>query len=178
MKDFDENKESSYIQYLDVNYLDVQYLEKLHELHNDLPFLPKRIKIEKVEKLVANLDDKTEYVIHMRYLKQALNHALVLKKVHKVVKFNQNSWLKAYIDVNTDLRKKVKNYFEKDFFKLMNSSVFGKTMDNVRKDKDVKLVTKERRRNYLVSKSNYHTTKFFYRNFISNRNIKNRDTYE
>ena len=139
----------------------VQYLEKLHELHNDLPFLPERMKIEKVEKLVANLHDKTEYVIHIRNLKQALNHGLVLKKVHRVIKFNQNAWLKPYIDMNTDLRKKAKNDFEKDFFKLMNNAVFGKTMENVRKHRDIKLVTTERRKNYLVSEPNYHTTKFF-----------------
>ena len=74
------------------------------------------MKIEKVEKLVTNLHDKTEYVIHIRNLKQALNHGLVLKKVHRVIKFNQNAWLKPYIDMNTDLRKKTKNDFERDFF--------------------------------------------------------------
>ena len=74
------------------------------------------MKIEKVEKLVANLHDKTEYVIHIRNLKQALNHGLVFKKVHKMIKFNQNAWLKPYIDMNTDLRKNAKNDFEKDFF--------------------------------------------------------------
>ena len=73
------------------------------------------MKIEKVEKLVANLHDKTEYVIHIRNLKQALNHGLVLKKVHRVIKFNQNAWLKPYIDMNTDLRKNTKNDFEKVF---------------------------------------------------------------
>ena len=87
----------------------------------------------KLEKLVANLHDKAEYVIiHIGNLKQALNHGLVLKKVHKVIKFNQNAWLRPYIDMNTDLRKKVKNDFEKDFFKLMNNSFFGKTMENGR----------------------------------------------
>ena len=80
--------------------------EKSNELHNGLLFLPERKKIEKVEKLVANLHDKTEYVIHIRNLKQALNHGLVLKKVHRVIKFNQNAWLKSYIYMNTDLRKK------------------------------------------------------------------------
>ena len=68
---------------------DVQYPKKLHDLHNDLPFLPQRLKIEKVEKLVVNFDDKKEYVMHIRNLKQALNHELVLKKVHKAIKFNQ-----------------------------------------------------------------------------------------
>ena len=84
------------------------------------------MKIEKVKKLVANLHDKTEYVIHIGNLKQALNHRLVLKKVHKVIKFNQNARLKPYIDPNTNLRKKAKNDFKKDFFTLMNNIIFGK----------------------------------------------------
>ena len=157
MKDYDKNKELSYLQYWDRNgwvmlqklpvnnfdwikdtsqfnedfiknynkesdegyflEVDIQYPEKLHELH-DLPFFPERMKIEKVEKLVANLNDKTEYVIHIRNLKQALNHGLVLKKVHKVIILNQNAWLEPYIDMKTDLRFFLKN-FEKIFFKLM-----------------------------------------------------------
>ena len=72
-------------------------------------FLPERMKIKKVEKLVANFHDKTEYVIHIRNLKQALSHRLVVKRFHRVIKFNQNAWLKSYIDMNTDLRKKGKN---------------------------------------------------------------------
>ena len=74
------------------------------------------METEKVEKLVANLHDKKEYVLYIRNLKQALNHRLVLKKVHRVIKFNQNVWLKPYIDINTHLRRKAKNDFEKDFF--------------------------------------------------------------
>ena len=84
------------------------------------------MKIEKVEQLVVNLHSKTECVRHIRNLKQALNHGLILKKAHKVIEFNQNAWLKSYININTDLRKKAKNDFEKDFFKLMNNAVFGK----------------------------------------------------
>ena len=117
--------------------------------------------MKKLKNLIANLNDKTEYFIHIRSLKQALNHELVLKKVHKVIKFNQNSWLKPYIDLNTDLRKKAKNYFEKDFFKLIDNAVFGKTMENMRKHRDIKLATTGRRRNCFVSEPNYHTTKFF-----------------
>ena len=76
-------------------------------------------------------------------------------------------WLKSCIDINTDLRKKGENDFEKDFFKLMNNAVFGKSMENVRKHRDNKLVTTERRRNYLVSEPNYHTTKFFTDNLLA-----------
>ena len=107
------NEESNEGYFLEV---DVKYLEKLHKIHNDLSFLPERMKIEIVETLVANFEDKTEYVMHIINLKQALNNGLVLKKVHRVIKFNQNDWLKPYIDMNTNLRKKGKNNFEKDFF--------------------------------------------------------------
>ena len=101
------------------------------------------MKIEKVQKLVANLNDKTEYVIHIRNLKQALDNGLFLKKFHRVIKFNQNAWIKSYIDMN----KKAKYDFEKDFFKLINNAVFGKAMKKVRKHRDTKLATTERRRN-------------------------------
>ena len=89
-----------------------------------------------------------------------------------MIKFNQNAWLKPHIDMNNGLRKELKNDFEKKMFKLMNNAVLEKTMENMRKHRDIRLVTKERRRNYLVSEPNYHTTKFFPRNFISNRNLK------
>ena len=204
MKDYDKNKESSYLKYWDLNNLygwliskkfrvnyfewiedtsqfnedfiksyneeshegyfledDVQYPETLHELHNYSPFLPERKKIEKFEKLVTNLDDKREYAIHIRNLMQALNHGLVFKNVHRVIKLNQKAWLKPYVDINTKLRKEKKNDFEKDFFELINNAVFGKAMENVRKHRNIKFGTTERRRNYLVSEPNYHTTKFF-----------------
>ena len=88
--------------------VDDQYLQKLYELQNELSFLSERMKIEKVEKLVANLRNRTEYLIRIRNLKQALNNRLVLKRVHIVIKFNQNAWLKLCINMNTDLRKKAK----------------------------------------------------------------------
>ena len=94
-------------------------------------------------------------------LKQALDHGIILKKVHKVIQFNQKAWLKEYIEMNTKLRKEAASNFEKDFFKLMNNYVFGKTMENVRKHSDVKLVTTDKKRNQLVSEPNYHTTKWF-----------------
>ena len=115
---FNEYFIKSYNEESDEGYffeVDVQYPEKIHELHNDLPFLPERVKIEKVEKLVANLHDKTEYVIHIRNLKQASNHGLVLKELHRAIKFYQKAWIKPYIDIITDLRKAAKMISKKTF---------------------------------------------------------------
>ena len=94
----------------------------------------------------------------MRALKQALNNGLILKKVHRVIQFNQKAWLKPYIDMNTKLRKEAKNNFEKDFFKLMNNAVFGKTMEHVKNHRDIKIVNTNKQRNKLTSEPNYHTT--------------------
>ena len=115
------------------------------------------MKIDKCKKLVCNLHNKKKYVVHIKSLKQALNHGLKLKKVHRIIEFNQEAWLKPYIDMNTELRKLAKNDFEKDFFKLMNNAVFGKTMENIRKHRDIKLVTTDKKRSKLVSEPNYHT---------------------
>ena len=125
-------------------------------MHSDLPFLPERMKINKCNRLVCNLYDKKTMFFHIRSLKQALNNGLVLRKVYRVIQFNQESWLKPHIDMNTELRKQAKSHSEKDFFKLMNNSVFGKTMENVRKHRDIKLVTTDKRRSQLVSEPNYH----------------------
>ena len=103
----------------------------------------------------------------MRTLKQALNNGLKPKKVHRVIRFMQKAWLKPYIDMNTKLRKEAKSEFEKDFFKLMNNSVFGKTMENVRKHRDIKLVTTEEERIKLVSEPNYHAAKHFWDNLLA-----------
>ena len=124
-------------------------------------------KIRKSKKLIGSIEDKEKYVIHIRALKQALKHGLIFKKVHRVIQFNQEAWLKPYIDMNTKLRTEAKNEFEKDFFKLINNSVFGKTMENVRKHRDIKLVTTNEKRNKLVSEPNYHTTKYFSENLYT-----------
>ena len=137
--------------------MDVKYSKRLHELHSDLPFLSERMEVNKCKKLACNLFNKKKYVVHIKALKQALNHGLKLKKIHRVIKFNQKEWLKPYINMNTELTKAAKNDFEKDLFKLMNNSVFGKTMENIRKHRDIKLVTTDKKRSKLVSEPNYHT---------------------
>ena len=116
IKNYNENSDVGY--FLEV---DVEYPKKLFSSHKDLPFLPE-IKIEKVEKLVCGIEDKEKYIIHISALKQALNHGLILKEAHRVIRFNQKAWLKPYIDMNTKLRKEAESEFEKDFFKLMNNS--------------------------------------------------------
>ena len=118
IKNYDENSDKGYM--FEVN---VEYPKNLHHLHSDLPFLPERMKIDKCKKFVCNLYDKKSYVVHIRSLKQALNHGQILKKVHIVIQFNQEAWLKPYIGMNAELRKQAKNDFEKDFFKLMNNAV-------------------------------------------------------
>ena len=140
IKNYNENSYKGYI--LEV---DVKYPKKLHDLHSDLPFLPKKMKIDECKKLVCNLHNKKKYVVHIKSLKQALNQGLKLKRVHRIIEFNQKAWVKPYIDMNTELRKLAKDDFEKDLFKLMNNAVFGKTKENIRKHSDIKLVTTDKK---------------------------------
>ena len=162
IKNYDENGNTGY--FLEV---DIDYPKELFNFHKDLPFLPERKKVEKVEKLICSIEDKEKYVINIRALKQELNLELNVKAVHRVIQFNQKAWLKPYIDKNTDLRKEAKNEFEKDFFKLMNNSVFGKTMENIRNHRDIKLVTSDKRRKRLVSEPNNHLHKKFSDNLMA-----------
>ena len=109
---------------------------------------------------MCNLHNKKKYVVHIKSLKQALNNGLKLKRVHRIIEFSQKAWLKPYIDMNTELRKLAKDDFEKDLLKLMNNTVFGKTMENIRKHRGINLVTIDRKRNKLVSDPNYHTINY------------------
>ena len=136
---FTEDFIKSYDEESDVGYLlvvDIEYPKTLHMLHSDLPFLPEKMKINKCAKLVCNLNDKENYSVHTVALKQALNHVLVFKRVHSVISFRQEAWLKPYIDLNTELRKNTKNEFEKDFYKFKINSLYGKTVQNDRKHRD------------------------------------------
>ena len=114
-----------------------------------------------MNKLISRFGDRNKYIVHIVALNQALNHGLKLKKVHRVIEFGQEAWMKTYIDKNTELRMKTKNDFEKDFFKLMNNASFGKTMENIRNHRDIKLVTRNEQRKRYVSRPNYHASKQF-----------------
>ena len=134
--------------------VDLEYPEELHELHNDYPLAPERLKINKVEKLIPTLLKKEKYVLHGQNLKLYLELGLKLKWIHRGIKFREKPWMKSYIELNTDLRTKGKNDFEKDFFKLMNNSVFGKTMENIRNRVDVRLVGNREKAQKLIAKPN------------------------
>eukprot|EP01044_Picomonas_judraskeda_P004016 COSAG03_NODE_344_length_8812_cov_3.890049_4_plen_365_part_00 len=140
---------------------DLHYPTELHDSHNDYPLAPERklvtqdmlspyaqkmqqqLKIGRdvSEKLVPNLQDKTDYVVDIRNLKFYRDHGLQITKVSKVISFRQSTWMKPYIDFNTEMRKQAKNDFEKDFYKLMCNSCFGKTMENVRNRISMDFVT-------------------------------------
>ena len=124
------------------------------------------MEINGVEKLVPNLRDKKNYVIHIQALNQALQHGLRLDRIHRAIEFNQSPWLKTYIDFNTQLRTAATNDFEKDFFKLMNNSVFGKTMENIRKHRNIKLVTTEEKYLLTVMHLNFKSGVLFGENLM------------
>ena len=153
VKSYNKNSSKGY-----VLKVDVDYPYELQNLHCDLPFLPEKMVVNNTKNLICNLQDKKDYIVHIIVLKQALDHGLKLIKVHQVIEFDQEAWLKEYINFNTKLRKKATNDFEKDFFKLMNNAVFGKTMENVRKHRDINLVKTE---------PNYHTMKLIDDNLFS-----------
>ena len=172
--------------------VDLEYPEELHDLHNDYPLASEKLTLTKdmlspfckriadkynisiglVQKLIPTLSKKEKYVLHYRNLQLYLDLGLKLSKVHRVLEFNQSSWLKPYIDFNTEKRKNAKNEFEKEFFKLMVNSVFGKTMENIRKRVDVRLVTDEKKLLKLTSKPTYVSSKIFNENLVAVHKIK------
>ena len=167
--DVNPNEISKLATRTDKGYLlevDVSYPKELHNSHNDLPFLCERIEINGVEKLVPNLRDKKNYIIHIQALNQVLQHELRLDRIHRVIEFDQSPWLKTYIDFNTQLRMAATNDFEKDFFKLMNNSVFGKTMENIRKHRNIKLVTTEEKYLHTVMHPNFKSGVLFGENLM------------
>lgn len=172
--------------------VDLEYPSHLHELHNDYPVAAEKMKVTKdmlsqycknkqehfgisigqVVKLVPTLADKKNYVLHYRNLQLYLSLGLKLKKVHRELEFDQSPWLGQYINFNTQQRMNAQNSFEEDFFKLMNNSVFGKTMENLRKRVDVRLVTHQKKLSKLVSQSTYVNSKIFNENLVAVRKIR------
>ena len=172
--------------------VDLEYPKELHDLHNDYPVAAERVCVNKdmlseycktiatkynistglVSKLIPTLSNKEKYVLHYRNLQLYLDLGLKLNKVHRVLEFNQSPWLKQYINFNTEKRTQAKNSFEKDFFKLMNNSVFGKTMGNLRKRVDVRLITDEKKLLKMVSKPTYVSSKIFNENLVAVHKIK------
>ena len=120
--------------------VDLEYPKSLWKTHNDYPLAPEKVKVDNVEKLICSFKPKTNYVLHYKNLKQYLQEGMILKKVHRGIKFTQSNWMEPYTRKNIEMRKKASNAFEKDFFKLMNNSVFGKTIENIRKRQNVILV--------------------------------------
>ena len=149
--------------------VDLEYPKELHDLHNDFPLAPENIipPGSEVKKLTPNLNNKDKYVVHHQTLKIYESLGLKVTKVHKGIKFYESPWLKPYIDKNTALRTKATNNFEKDFFKLMNNSVFGKTMQNVETYVDLKLVCDREKAIKLAAKPNYDRTTIFDENLAA-----------
>ena len=172
--------------------VDLEYPKELHDLHNDYPLAAERVCVNNnmlskyckriaakynistglVGKLIPTLSNKEKYVLHYRNLQLYLDLGLKINKVHRVLEFNQSPWLKQYINFNTQKRTQAKNSFEKDFFKLMNNSVFGKTMENIRKRVDVRLITDEKKLLKMVSKPTYVSSKIFNENLVAVHKIK------
>lgn len=153
--------------------VDLEYPESLHELHNDYPFCAETKIVPNTKnskKLLLTLFDKYNYVVHYRMLKLALQHGLILKKIHRVLKFKQSAWLKPYIELNSDMRAKATNDFEKDYYKLKNNAIFGKTMENIRKRSDILLRSSWDGRygvRKLVAMPNFKKRTIFNENFVA-----------
>ena len=147
--------------------VDLEYPHERHDYHNDYPLAPEHIEINGVEKLIPNLRKKEKYVVHYEALKLYEKHGLKITKIHRGITFQESAWLKKYIDMNTRLRTMSKNNFESDFFKLMNNSVFGKTIENIRKRTDIKLATTKEQVERYIYKPNYTHRATFSDNLVA-----------
>ena len=172
--------------------VDLEYPDELHELHNDYPLAPEKlavtndmlskyckeiadeydIKVGDVKKLIPNLGNKTKYVLHYRNLQLYLPLGMKLTIIHRILKFKQSDWMKRYIDFNTEKRKNAANDFEKDFFKLMINSVYGKTMENLQKRINVRLINNAKDFLKCTCRPTYITHTFFGENYAAIHEIK------
>ena len=209
MVNYDHDKTSTYIQYLDANNLygwamsqslpthgfkwlhdltidsvinilehpkknkgyifevDLVYPHKLWKSRNDYPLAPEKINVDGVEKLISHFKPRSHYVVHYRNLKQYLEMGMRLTDVHRGISFNESPWMKPYTTKNTELRKTASNSFEKDFFKLMNNSVFGKTIENIRKRQNIILVDDRKKAVKLTTRPNFDRVTTFDRKLVA-----------
>lgn len=174
--------------------VDLDYPPELHDLYNEYPLAPEKMKVTEnmlspyakklleelelkgtsTEKLIPNLHPKEKYVVHYRNLKLYLSLGMRLTRIHRVMAFKQQPWLKTYIDFNTQKRKMAINEFEKDFFKLMNNAVFAKTMENLRKRLIVQLVNNQSKVRKLTSKPSFHAFRIFNEDLVAVHMLKQR----
>ena len=150
--------------------VDLEYPEQLHDFHNDYPLVPERIIIGNVEKVIPNLNNKTNNVVHYENLKLYETSGLKIITILIGTKFEESAWLEEYINLNTKLRIEAKqsgNNFEVDFFKLMNNSVFGKTPKNIINMVDIRLISSDKLAQKLAAKPNYDRCTIFDENLIA-----------
>ena len=147
--------------------VDLEYPSELWDTHNDYPLASERLNVIGVEKLISHFKPRKNYVIHYRNLRQCLEMGLRVTAVHRGLIFNQSPWMEPYIRKNTELRKTAANSFEKDFFKLMNNSVFGKTIENIRKRQNVLLVDDREKAAKLTTRPNSSRATIFDSNLIA-----------
>ena len=147
--------------------VDLEYPTELWKSHNDYPLAPEKMIVNGVEKLICHFKPRKNYVVHYRNLRQYLEMGMKITAVHRGISFYQSSWMEPYIRKNTELRKTAANSFEKDFFKLMNNSVFGKTIENIRKRQNIFLVDDRKKAVKLTSRPNFERATIRDRNLIA-----------
>lgn len=173
--------------------VDLEYPQDLHDKHNSYPLAPSKKLVEddelspysrhlykdlygenrhrpKTSKLIPTLENKTKYITHYRNLQLYTNSGMKVTKIHRILEFHQCPWLAKYIQFNTTKRQEARNDFEKNFFKLMCNSVFGKTMENLRNRVDIKLVNSETTLRKYVSKPSFQRCQIFNEDLVGVEN--------
>ena len=157
--------------------VDLEIPEHLHDCFNDYPLAPERLYGNGAERLIPNLMNKKNYVLYYKNLKLYEELRLKITKFHRGISFDEKPFMKDYIDLNTKLRANANNDFEKDFFKLMNNSVFGKTMENIRNRINFKLLTKRKNALNFAAKPNFQREVIFDEDLIGIHMMKKSLTF-
>ncbi|XP_022182827.1 uncharacterized protein LOC111042507 [Myzus persicae] len=149
--------------------VDIEYPKHLHKTHNDFPFLPFSgcPPNSKVKKLLTTLSSKKNYIIHYKNLKQAIENGIIVTKIHRAISFSQSKWMASYIELCTNMRVEAKNEFEKNFWKLLINSVFGKCMENVRSRTAIELVSSEKKARKLMAKTSFKDRTIYTKNLMA-----------